>query len=299
MTSPFKAYLAGVGSVAVAIAIGFGGGLLIAERFSSTTAVPEQSKVAKQQDTKQSGKPAPTAKPAETETTGVAGNNHPQPSPQDFAPVVSSPAASAIRPAEHPAPAAANHQAGEPVTKRNEEPPVPAQADVRDPVPTEQPSATRRMVAPVAAEQRRPEPREPSATAQPERPSVAALSEPQGERTPVTAQPDPRVERPKARSERPRPERKQAVRQQEPKPEVRQQNQAVRGNEAESDEVAGRERDSTEARPSRTPSRQVRVEERRQVVEEDEQELSESVEVTTEHLRSPLSGVPFLGLFAR
>ena len=89
------------------------------------------------------------------------------------------------------------------------------------------------------------------------------------------------------------------MRQQEPKPEVRQQNQAVRGNEAESDEVAGRERDSTEARPSRTPSRQVRVEERRQVVEEDEQELSESVEVTTEHRRSPLSGVPFLGLFAR
>ncbi len=105
MSSAFKAYMAGVGTVAVAIALGFGGGYLIAERFGSDTAVPEQSKIAKakQQDKKQAEAPQiPAIKPVVTQTIGAAVSGHPQPSPQDFAPVVSVPPVSTNQQAANP-----------------------------------------------------------------------------------------------------------------------------------------------------------------------------------------------------
>jgi len=58
MASSFKAYMAGVGTVAVAVVLGFGGGVIIAQRFGSDTAVQEQSKIAKaKQDAKQAEAP--------------------------------------------------------------------------------------------------------------------------------------------------------------------------------------------------------------------------------------------------
>lgn len=282
MSSLFKAYMAGVGTVAVAITLGFGGGYLIAERFGSDTAVPEQSKIAKakQQDIKHAEAPVPAVKPVVTQTVGAATNGHPQPSPQDFAPIVSLPPVSAN-------PLAANQQSANPIEAQppREETQEPAQIVERQVTP---------HVAP--AEPRQPEVRE----------SV------------VAAQPQRKNERPPLRSER-----KQIVRQQEtaPKPDGRRQNQnqnqtPSRENAAETDGSAGRdsaEQDisaNSETRPNSKKSRQMRAEERRQtrevqtrdvqnrVVEEEEQELSESAEVTTEYRLAPI-GLPFLGLFGR
>lgn len=296
MSSAFKAYMAGVGTVAVAIALGFGGGYLIAERFGSDTAVPEQSKIAKakQQDKKQAEAPqVPAIKPVVTQTIDAV-NGHPQPSPQDFAPVVSVPPVStnqqaANRPTGGPASTAVNQptvnmQAANPIEVQ------PPREEMREAIPTAERQATP-QVAP--AEPRQPEVREPVAATQPQR---------KNERPPL------------------RLERKQTARQQEtaPKPDGRRQNQnqnqTMPGqNAVETDGLATRDSvgqdisANSETRPNAKRSRQMRAEERRQSrnvqtrdveVEEEEQELSESAEVTTEY-RWPQIGLPFLGLFGR
>jgi hypothetical protein len=47
VSNTYKAFMAGVATVAVALMLGFGGGVLIADWLNSGTAVPEQSKIAK------------------------------------------------------------------------------------------------------------------------------------------------------------------------------------------------------------------------------------------------------------
>lgn len=315
MSSMFKAYMAGVGSVAVAITLGFGGGYLIAERFGSDTAVPAQSRIekAKQQDSKQAAAPIPTVKPVETQTVGAAGGA-PSPSPQNFAPVVSVPPVFAHQQASNPQienssaenPHAANQQTAIPQAANPIEVQPPREEKQEAPRTAERQSAPQvaPQVAPPAApaEQRQPEIREPVVAAQPQR----------------------KNERPPLRSER-NFERKQVTRQQETqKPYSRRQHQdqdqsVSRANVVETDGSTYREEEeisaNAETRPSAKKPRQVRAEERRRsreaqtrevqtrdvrsrAVEDEEQELSESAEVTTEYRRPP-AGLPFLGLFMR
>ncbi len=153
MASSFKAYMAGVGTVAVAIVLGFGGGLLIAQRFGSDTAVPEQSKITKSnQDTKpvQDAKPnqganetdapqIPASKPVVTETVGSALNNQPlTPAPQSL----TRPAAA---PDGRPVQQAPSQQAEHPPQQRAlDNAPVPPRETLREPT-----TAHRQQIIPV------------------------------------------------------------------------------------------------------------------------------------------------------
>jgi len=297
MTSPFKAYLAGVGTVTVAIALGFGGGLLIAERFGSTTAVPEQTKfaLARQSDINNSEKPAVTAtKPAISETTGTAESNRPGPSPETFAPIVSLPTAAASPRTADPSPATGPHSL-EPSANSQvvESVAIPSESETTQaPVPDRVEELQRGSPDEASSEQLEAEASPlPEPTAQ--RPSVAVP--PQSKvHLPVAAAPESKVESPefaappgfkaersaaaaksdtkrdqKSRSERTN-ERKRAARQDIAKADQRRQKNAAELQAVYAEDAVDRDEPlirngvfDRDIRPNREQSWQVRDDERR------------------------------------
>lgn len=279
MASSFKAYMAGVGTVAVAVVLGFGGGVLIAQRFASDTAVQEQSKIAKaKQDTKQAeaSKQAetpqfPAAKPVVTETVGAAFTNQPlSAAPQMSAsPNQTEPAqvASSLQPSNQDQPHTQAVQ--EKQTPRVVETSPAARETVRDvePTPTQQEQ--------IAVERAAPPPPPPSQT--------------------------------KRKAERtvPKPEHKPQPKAESQKTVENEFDAAPDAPAVESTVTSRREKrreQSARAQQNRIQDSEARRAQVRAIVEEEEiEELSSRSEEPMEYRRTapaPLP-LPFLGLFAR
>ena len=88
MTSSLSAYWAGVGTVVIALAGGFGGGIFVADRLSSSSAVPAPGKSRLAEVTADSERPKPVN--AEMAERAAPPENHPIISPA--APIASKPA---------------------------------------------------------------------------------------------------------------------------------------------------------------------------------------------------------------
>jgi hypothetical protein len=83
-SSTYKGFMAGIATVAVALSLGFGGGVMIADWFGSDGAVPAQSKIekAKAPDPRVEATPQPTGDaPKAPKDDAVTANTAPAPSP--------------------------------------------------------------------------------------------------------------------------------------------------------------------------------------------------------------------------
>ena len=77
MATGFGYYLAGVGTVVIALTAGFGGGILLTDRFTSTSAVPEKSRIARVMEDQK-----PAAVPQETMGTASVIEEQSKPEPK-------------------------------------------------------------------------------------------------------------------------------------------------------------------------------------------------------------------------
>ncbi len=282
--SSLKPFMAGVGTVAAALVVGFGGGMILAERFTSTTAVPEQSKIEKRNNDQReeaSAKP-PEQMPAEpksvlTETIRTPLSNNPLS------------AVTRTFVSSQPEQATPSLQAQQTAPQQNAS-------------PTQQPDPVIERPRTVGTAPNKPDQRETIREAAP--PQEQKIAQPGRDDPPAEVSTTPVARQQAAPPDRGRAEsaqqRRKEARQQQKKKERKQiarQDASDNSRDKETDGYAARVEDEEAIETSPGMRQRPRVIERR-MAREIVEEVDEPAERTTEY-RRPVGLPPFFGLFGQ